>query len=167
MAYPKTLPLIAGLSIVGAAGGVWLGRSAIAEIDPAYYSSPADRFHADQVPYRSPEWAQVQAADYQQQGLVEGLGTGCMGCGAQSGDIVYAAPAVAGYGDAWTAGAAAQAEPVAPAAAPAPDPDLERVLRYASYAVSSEEAARAAAQAALAEEESEPEAYASVERGTD
>ena len=162
MAYTRTLPLIAGLTVFGAAAGVWLGRSAIAEINPAYYASAPERFHADQVPYRSPEWAQVQAAEFQQTGSFEGLGTGCLGCGA--GDTVYAAPTVVTYGEGWTEGAIAEAQPLqAPAAPAAPDPDVERVLRYASYAVSSEEAAAAASAQAPAE----PEVYASAELGTD
>ena len=173
MAYSRTLPLIAGLSVFGAAAGVWLGHSAIAEIDPAYFGAAPDRFHADQVPYRSPDWAQVQAHEYVQSASFDGLGTGCMGCGA-SGDVVYAPPAVATYGDGWAEEAAAEARSIEPAAAPAaPDPEWERVARYASYAVSSEEAARVAQaqEAARAAAEGEPrpaaDSYASAEFATD
>lgn len=162
MAYSTTLPLMAGLALFGSAGGVWLGRSAIGEIDPAYFSAPAERFHGDQVPYRSPEWAQVQAAEYQQPAAVDGLGTGCIGCGARA-DIVYAAPPITTYSAGWSTQATAAAEPAPVAEAAAPDPDLERVVRYASYAVSSEEAARIAQAEEQAQAEAEPEAYASVE----
>jgi hypothetical protein len=83
MPATTTLPVLAGLSILGAALGVNLGRSAVAEINPAYYQEPEEHFHADLVPYRSPDWAQAQAAGYQaaQQPVVIGdLGSGCIGC---------------------------------------------------------------------------------------
>ena len=38
------------LAIAGSVGGVYLGRSAISEINPAYYDEPEPRFHADLVP---------------------------------------------------------------------------------------------------------------------
>lgn len=51
MAYPVALPAMAALSIAGAAIGVQLGRSAIAEINPVYFSTPqAARFFADLTP---------------------------------------------------------------------------------------------------------------------
>ena len=57
MPVSTTLPIMAGLSILGAALGVTLGHSAIAEINPAYFNEAEDSFHADLVPYRSPDWA--------------------------------------------------------------------------------------------------------------
>ncbi len=51
MAYPVALPAMAALSIAGAAIGVQLGRSAIAEINPLYFSEPQQaRFFADLAP---------------------------------------------------------------------------------------------------------------------
>ena len=51
MAHPVALPAMAALSIAGAAIGVQLGRSAIAEINPLYFSAPQQgRFFADLAP---------------------------------------------------------------------------------------------------------------------
>jgi hypothetical protein len=155
MPVSTTLPIIAGLSILGASLGVTLGRSAVSEINPAYFSDPEDSFHSDLVPYRSPDWAQVQAAEYraaQQPVLVGDLGSGCIGC--RDYPVEYAPrhdPAVDGYQDGYAASV--------PAAAPAqiyivetaaPDPDRERIQAYASYAVSSDEKPAEAAQVAEA-----------------
>lgn len=148
MPRSMTLPILAGLSILGAAGGVALGRSAIAEIDPAYFAGAPTRFHADQVPNR-PDWAQVQVAEFHGQAPEAGLGTGCFGCSASP--VVYAAPAVTTYGDSWLAEAEAAAAPAEEVFAPAaPDPDRERLIRYASYPVTADEQAR------LAEAPAEP-----------
>lgn len=154
MRVSTTLPIMAGLAILGAAAGVNLGRSAVSEINPAYFSDPEDSFHADLVPYRSPDWAQVQASEYraaQQPVLVGDLGGGCIGCRAYPVEYVPRHdPAVDGYQDGYAASA--------PAAAPAqiyiveaaaPDPARERIQAYASYAVSSDE--RPAQVAAAAE----------------
>ena len=145
MAYSLTLPVIAGLSLIGAASGVFLGRSAVAEINPAYFREPQAKFHADLVPYRSPDWAQVQAGEFQQAALVTGWGDGCIGCRAYPVDYVpLHDPAVDGYQDGWSASgteAATATEEVADE--PAPDAEQERIVRYASYPVTSEEAAEA------------------------
>lgn len=158
MPRSTTLPIMAGLSIVGAALGVTLGRSAIAEIDPAYFADPEVPFHADLAPYRSPDWAQVQAAEYRQVTSAEGLGTGCVGCGDYPIEYVPRPdPAVASYG--W----AAAAEPLEEVTYEAPerDPEMERVQLYASYPVSAEEAQQE--EPAPAAEEEEALAYAGTE----
>jgi hypothetical protein len=155
MPASTTLPVLAGLSIVGAAFGVSLGRSAISEINPAYFDEPEDGFHADLVPYRSPDWAQVQADEYQaaQQQMVAGdLGSGCVGC--RDYPVTYVPqhdPAVDGYQDGYAASAPQPAQIViveTPAAAP--DPALERIRRYADYPVSRDEKPAQAAEAAQA-----------------
>jgi hypothetical protein len=152
MPQSMTLPLVAGLAIVGAAGGVSLGRSAIAEINPAYFTDPEVPFHADLSPYRSPDWAQVQAAEYQQEIVPEGLGSGCVGCvplpavylpeqGTWSGG--YEEPPVvriAGYKEASAAGA----EPLPR------DPEVERIERYASYPITEEPAGEGGVEPMLA-----------------
>jgi hypothetical protein len=144
MAATTTLPIMAGLAILGAAAGVNLGRSAVAEINPAYFSDPEDSFHADLVPYRSPDWAQVQAAEYraaQQPVLVGDLGSGCIGC--RDYPVEYVPrhdPAVDGYQDGYAASApAAVPAQIYIVEAPAPDPARERIQAYSSYAVSSNE----------------------------
>jgi len=52
MAKSYKLSSIGGLAVAGAALGLYLGSSAISEINPAYYSTPSSgsRFHADLVP---------------------------------------------------------------------------------------------------------------------
>lgn len=144
MPATTTLPIMAGLAILGAALGVNLGHSAVSEINPAYFSDPEDSFHSDLVPYRSPDWAQVQASEYraaQQPVLVGDLGSGCIGCRDYPVEYVPRHDyAVDGYDDGYAA--------MAPAAAPAqivivetptPDPDRERIQAYSSYRVSTEE----------------------------
>lgn len=142
MPATTTLPIMAGLSILGAALGVNLGRSAIAEINPSYFSDPEDGFHSDLVPYRSPDWAQVQAAEYraaQQPVAVGDLGSGCIGC--RDYPVEYVPrhdPAVDGYQDGYAASAAQPAQIVIVETTPH-DPARERIQAYASYPVSSEE----------------------------
>ncbi|HEX8309175.1 MAG TPA: hypothetical protein VF645_12240 [Allosphingosinicella sp.] len=141
MPVSTTLPVMAGLSILGAALGITLGKSAIAEINPAYFNEAEDEFHADLAPYRSPDWAQAHQAEYRaaQQPVVVGeLGSGCVGC--SDYPVAYVPkpdPAV----DPYASGELIRApEPtVVTVAAPAPDPDRERIVRYASYPVSAEE----------------------------
>ena len=141
MPATTTLPVLAGLSILGAALGVNLGRSAISEINPAYFSDPEESFHSDLVPYRSPDWAQVHAAEYraaQQPVLVGELGSGCVGCADYPVEYVPRHdPAADGYQDGYAASAPpAQIVIVETAAA---DPARERIAAYASYPVSSDE----------------------------
>jgi hypothetical protein len=157
MPVSTTLPVMAGLSILGAALGITLGKSAIAEINPAYFNEAEDEFHADLVPYRSSDWAQVQQAEYraaQQPVIVGALGTGCVGCADYP--VAYVPrhdPAVDLYSDGETLRAP---EPtVVTVAAAAPDPDRERVQLYASYPVSSEEKPVQVAEAPV-EPEAEP-----------
>ena len=146
MPATTTLPIMAGLSILGAALGITLGKSAISEINPAYFSDPEDSFHSDLVPYRSPDWAQVQAAEYRaaQQAVVIGdLGSGCIGC--RDYPVEYVPrhdPAVDGYRQGYEDGYAAMAPKPATIVVvetPAPDPARERIQAYASYPVSSDE----------------------------
>lgn len=147
MPASTTLPILAGLSILGAALGINLGHSAISEINPAYFSDPEESFHSDLVPYRSPDWAQVQAAEYraaQQPVLVGDLGSGCIGC--RDYPIEYVPrhdPAVDGYQDGYAASApqpaAAPAQIVIVETPTAPDAARERIQAYASYPVSADE----------------------------
>src|SRR5687767_11457942 len=139
MPVSTTLPVMAGLSILGAALGITLGKSAIAEINPAYFNEAEDDFHADLVPASS--WTQVHQAEYlaaQQPVRVGELGTGCIGC--RDYPVAYVPrhdPAV----DLYAEGEMLRApEPtVVTAAAAAPDPAREQIQLYSSYPVSSEE----------------------------
>ncbi len=152
MPVSTTLPVMAGLSILGAALGITLGKSAIAEINPAYFNEAEDEFHADLVPYRSPDWAQVHKAEYraaQQPAIVGELGSGCVGC--RDYPVEYIPqhdPAVDRYADGELLRAP---EPTVVTVAQAPDPDRERVQRYASYPVSSEERPAEVAEAPVEE----------------
>ena len=144
MPASTTLPVVAGLSILGAALGVSLGRSAISEINPAYFSDPEDSFHSDLVPYRSPDWVQVHAAEYQaaqqQPVLVGDLGSGCIGC--RDYPVEYVPrhdPAVDGdSSEAYPAGGAQPAQVVIVETPVPPDPDRERIQAYATYPVGGE-----------------------------
>lgn len=66
---PHTASLVAAsvLSLAGAAIGTGLGRSTIAEINPAYFKDPDSAFYADLVPNARPreDWEQLQAQEYQ------------------------------------------------------------------------------------------------------
>jgi hypothetical protein len=142
MPVSATLPVIAGLSILGAALGITFGRSAIAEINPAYFNEPETRFHGDLIPYRSQDWAQVQQAEYraaQQPVIVGGLGTGCIGC--RDYPVEYVPrhdPTVDRYVEGYSESAPQPAQVVVAEAA-APDPDRERIQAYSSYRVSGED----------------------------
>jgi hypothetical protein len=142
MPVSTTLPVMAGLSILGAALGITLGKSAVAEINPAYFNEAEDEFHSDLVPYRSPDWGQVHQAEYraaQQPARVGELGSGCVGC--SDYPVAYVPrhdPSV----DLYANGELIRApEPtvVTVAAAPPADPAREQIVRYASYPVSAEE----------------------------
>jgi hypothetical protein len=155
MPVSTTLPVMAGLSILGAALGITLGKSAVAEINPAYFNEAEDDFHADLVPGGGSDWGQVRQVEYrsaQQPVLVGELGSGCVGC--SDYPIAYVPrhdPAV----DLYASGDLIRApEPtvVTAAAAPAPDPAREQIVRYASYPVSAEERPVEVAEAPVAEE---------------
>ncbi|HLL31970.1 MAG TPA: hypothetical protein VK403_13335 [Allosphingosinicella sp.] len=150
MAVSTTLPIVAGLSIIGAALGVGLGKSAISEINPAYFSDAEDSFHGDLVPYRSPDWAQVQQSEYRaaQQPVVIGeLGSGCIGC--RDYPVEYVPrhdPAVDRYVEGGLLRAPEPTQVIVQGVA-APDPDRERIQLYSSYPVSSDEAPAQVAEA--------------------
>ena len=151
MPVSTTLPVMAGLSILGAALGVTLGRSAISEINPAYFNEAEDSFHADLVPYRSPDWAQVHAAEYRsaQQPVVVGeLGSGCIGCREYPVEYVpQHDPSVDYYVEGGLLRAPEPTQAAVVETPAAPDPDRERIQLYASYPVSSEDKPAQAAEA--------------------
>jgi hypothetical protein len=145
-ASSKTIPILGGLALLATAAGVSLGHSAVADINPVYFSSAPDRFHGDRAPQR-PDWTAPQPA--LSSVPAEGLGSGCFGCSAR-GSEHYAAPAVVTYTDGWRADAeraSAPVEAVAIEQVAAPDPERERVVRYASYPITEAEAAPAPVEA--------------------
>ena len=140
ISHLSTLPVAVGLAISASALGVYLGNSAVAEINPVYFGDPEPRFHAGLAPYRSPDWAQVQVNEYQQAGLIEGLGDGCVGCRTWPEEYV---PAIAedfeSVEDEWDSHTRYPPEAQQAAMVAAEDPELERVERYATYPVSADD----------------------------
>ena len=166
MSAKTVLPIVAAMSAIGAGTGIWLGHAAVGDIDPVFFSNAPTSFVADRVASRPPDWAGVQIGEYQQQGLLDGISA------APPSNAVYAAPAIATYGDSWAADTVQETEPVRatayrPAAEPVRedvrempvDPDLVRVHRYASYPVSREEAEVAEV---VEDEGAAPDVYAAV-----
>lgn len=82
MPQKLTIATLAVLTVAGSLTGVYLGRSAVAEINPAYYDEPETRFHADLVPDRpSFDAPPVRRAGYLTQAETnQALGRGCVGC---------------------------------------------------------------------------------------
>ncbi len=77
MAHPLTLPTVGLLALAGIGAGIQLGHSAIAEINPMYFSQPATRFHADLSANRPLESAPPALL---RQATDSAFGTGCIGC---------------------------------------------------------------------------------------
>jgi hypothetical protein len=160
MPHIYTLPIAAGLTIAASATGIWLGNGAIREINPAYYSAPETRFHADLAPYRSPDQGQAPLA--QDASFAEGLGTGCINCRTYpeeyypDPDSYYRTPFQAeadGEEDGWSASAETESPPTPEQAAA--NPEWERVQSYAAYRVSRDERPAPAAEAAPAGEDAQ------------
>ena len=156
MGYPIALPAIAGLSIMGAVSGIWLGKSAVSEINPLYYQERETRFHADLNPYQSPDWAKVQTSELQQASAGEDYGRFCLGCSEYPQEVYFARSREAdGLEDGWAASASyAEPEVYAASAETAPveqaDPEWRRVELYANARVSADEPERAPAEPAEA-----------------
>ena len=137
--FNRTLPLLSGLALVGAAAGVLLGNSALGEINPNLFARAPDRFHAELAPQRQ-DWSAPQAASMTPLTAADGLGSGCFGCGGSRSEY-YAAPAIVTYTDSWTADAERAAAPAEEAYVQeaASDPERERVIRYSRYQVDASE----------------------------
>jgi hypothetical protein len=142
MAYSLTLPTIGVLALGGAALGMHLGDISVAEINPIYFQEPPTRFHADLAAYRSTPTAgydaQTDAA-----APVE-VGTSCVGCRTYPEEYnpVHdpAVDAIAEDRAAQPALVVLASAGAGEAAAPAErDPALDRLQRYAQFAVTAEE----------------------------
>jgi hypothetical protein len=140
------LPLIAGLSLAGAAVGVQLGHSAINEIDPGLFAEPEENFHAPLAANQSPNWAQVQQAEYAQPEVVTQpeVPPACIGC------VIWPIelgprPSTAVPQEYRIASASRPARTQEAETAPSvvvdevPDPARERIARYSSFPVSSDD----------------------------
>ncbi len=134
-----TLAAFAVLAVAGTTGGVYLGRAAVAEINPLYFAEPETRFHADLVPYRPTEAAGYRAGDLTQANLDQALGRGCVNCLTYPEQVVLVHR---GQADKYVPGGAEiAAVPIEPAAIEqAPSPEFASVARYTNYPVVAEDA---------------------------
>jgi hypothetical protein len=144
------LPLIAGLSLAGAAVGVQIGHSAISEIDPTLFSEPEESFHAGLAPNQSADWSQVQQAEYAQPEVVAQpeVPPACIGCVTwpiELGPRVSAAVAPAYRASSRERYAEAETVPSV-VVDDVPDATRERIARYSNYKVSSDDEPPEAAQ---------------------
>lgn len=159
-----TLSVIGALSVAGAATGVYLGHAAIDEINPAYFHEPETTFHSALAANAPSNWEQVQA---QEQSAVPI--TSCIGCingplpdypvDYVPGHDPYVDTAAVTRWPARTRQAPAAESPVV-YAEEAPAPVRERIVRYASYAVTQDEADAMAKRDAEASANAGPDAVA-------
>jgi hypothetical protein len=166
MPSPLTLPIVAGLSILGGLGGIWLGHSAIDQVNPSFFSASETRFHADSIPYRSPDWAQVRATEEALSAGSEIVScTGCLNWPEEYRPIRDAAfRGFEGGSVVWPAETATESPAPEPAvAAVQPDPEWKRVQAYASYPIDSRDRRSASADAA----DTDDEIVAAVDEGMD
>lgn len=149
-----TLPALAALIVTGTAAGVYLGKAAVAEINPIYYSEPEARFHGELVPYRPTQTAGYQAGDPSNANLEQALGRGCVGCRTYPEEVILVHR---GTSDKYVPGGADVAEePVQTVAyEQTVSPEFAAVERYASYPVTAavETPAEAPAEVELASAE--------------
>jgi hypothetical protein len=140
---------LAVLAAAGSVTGVYLGRSAIGEINPAYHDEPETRFHADLVPNRASFSAPVTRAGYLTPAeRQQALGGSCVGCRTYPEEYY---PVHDSSVDKYQPGYAEMVEVPAPQPAvyePAPQEeeraaDFAAVERYASYPVVAEAAVAA------------------------
>ena len=151
MPAPVSFTTIAALAVTGVGAGLYLGKSAISEIDPIYFSSPYEapsKFYADLVPGGAkfdPPPARLQDAS-----LAQGLGSGCVLCpvaaetyaytphdyGAHGAEFEYAS-----YVDFPAEDVVTDAEE---AVEDAHEAALRTIERYAHFPVSAQEAAEEA-----------------------
>ena len=88
MAKSAKLSALGGLVVGGAALGLYLGSSAISEINPAYYSTPLSRsnFHADLVPNQTDRSTAQPLIETAVEEI--GLSSGCFGCSSRPQEYV-------------------------------------------------------------------------------
>jgi hypothetical protein len=130
------------LSLFGAAFGVYLGNSAINEINPAYYDAdqPSSRFYADLSSNPPRDWAVVQVRELHraEQGLP--IHPTCIGCRTYPEEYYPVHDASLGKPQiGW-----AEVEDTSPevqAAVVQEAPEFASVERYTEFPVSQEEAA--------------------------
>lgn len=130
------IPAIAALALAGTASGLYLGKAAVAEINPMYYQAPEARFHSDLSPHRPSAAAGYQAGTLSTANLEQALGRGCLGCRAYPEEVVLVHRGSSGKVEA--APAELSSAPVqAVAYEAAPSPEFAAVERYATYPITS------------------------------
>ncbi|HEX8443228.1 MAG TPA: hypothetical protein VF631_06250 [Allosphingosinicella sp.] len=132
-----TLPALAALALAGTGTGIYLGKAAVAEINPIYYSEPEARFHSDLAPYRATEASGYQAGDLSVANLNQALGSGCIGCRTYPEEVILVHR---GRADKYVPGGAdVSVEPVAAVQVEqAHSPEFAAVERYATYPITQE-----------------------------
>ena len=139
-----TLPMSAMLSLAGAALGIYLGNSAIAEINPAYFTSPerGTSFHSDLAGYRSPDSASGAQANLYDAASTEPLYHGCIGCRSYPEDYLPVHEASLGKVHAGWASTSYEvpAEPADDVMTPQRARSLSDIERYARYPITMEDA---------------------------
>jgi hypothetical protein len=81
MAHPLTLPTVAMLALAGTGLGVYLGRAAVDEINPLYFSLPeATRSYAALTPNRGDDFDALRPREVAATEYGAALGRGCVGC---------------------------------------------------------------------------------------
>ncbi len=152
MPQPTTLAILAGLSIVGAAVGVTVGRATTDQINPSNFKDSDSSFYSDLAPDAPrADWAQVQAQEYQKAAQATAP-QGCTDCAWPVAPVPPQDPTVARY-DQPTIAAVPRARvetpvrvaAIQPAPQPEQKPDWNQVERYTQYPV--EQPARPAADA--------------------
>jgi hypothetical protein len=149
MPHSTNLIILGALCATGIAAGITLGHATVGDINPANLKNEDAPFYSDLVPgggsrddgqrgdVQRGDWQQVQAQEYQ---AVQGPPPppACLDCTWPVDPAPRHDPAVDRALEAWTP----PSEPLRAAVAEAPvDPDVARVVRYASPTPKSDEAA--------------------------
>lgn len=138
MPQPTTLIVVTGLSLVGAAIGVGIGRSALDQINPANFKDSDTAFYSDPAPDTRPsaDWAQLQAQEYRAASQAPAPQS-CVNCSWPVAPVPPQDPTVAHYDQPRTAAVPRRAE--APTrivvVEQSPEPDWGQVERYTQYPI--------------------------------
>lgn len=138
MRLPLTLTALSALALVGSGAGVLLGRSAVAEINPVYFSEAATRFHSDlsATPPSMDAPPALTASELSAAELGQALGTGCVRCRTAS-DLYYPVHDTDedGYRTGWAlVDSAPVAQQTVQDSEPAVEADAERARADAEHA---------------------------------
>lgn len=144
MAHPMTLPTVAMIALVGTGLGVHLGKEAISEINPLYFTMPeGTKTYAALTPQGT---RYDQAPPLRPASEAVGLGDGCVGCRSLADDFEASPqPNEALYAQRRWDMPVAEPEPALeqlPQVAQAPSEEQMLIRTYSSYPVTTEEQRR-------------------------